>query len=241
MPAMAKAKSNSPTPVDALDKKAARRELARLAQEIAFHDARYHGADDPDISDAEYDALRIRNTDIEARFPDLVRSDSPSKRIGSAPRSGFGKVRHAVAMLSLSNAFDEEDVADFVVRVRRFLGLGEDDPVAMTAEPKIDGLSISLRYENGVLSQAATRGDGAVGEDVTANVNVIDAIPGVLRGCGIPDVLEVRGEIYMSPTDFRSLNRRSRKHRLVKCLPIHVTRRQGHCASWMQRLPPADR
>jgi len=211
VPAMAAAKSKSLTPVDALDNKAARRELARLAQEIAYHDARYHGEDDPDIADADYDALRIRNTEIEARFPDLIRSDSPSKRVGSAPSAGFGKIRHSVAMLSLSNAFDDEEVADFVVRVRRFLGLGEDDPVVMTAEPKIDGLSISLRYEKGALVQAATRGDGSVGEDVTANVRVIEAIPGALKGRGLPDVLEVRGEIYMSPKDFEDLNRRQKE------------------------------
>lgn len=211
MPAMAAAKSKSLTPVDALDKKAARRELARLAHEIAYHDARYHGEDDPDISDAEYDALRRRNAEIESLFPELVRSDSPSKRVGSTPGSGFGKITHAVAMLSLSNAFDDEDVADFVERVRRFLGLGEDEIVAMTAEPKIDGLSISLRYEKGAFIQAATRGDGAVGEDVTENVRVIDTIPDRLKGRSIPDVLEVRGEIYMSPRDFADLNLRQEK------------------------------
>ena len=208
LPVMAKAQQKKLTPVDALDKKSARRELARLAQEIAYHDARYHSEDDPEIADADYDALRRRNSEIEVRFPDLIRSDSPSKRVGSAPSSKFGKVRHSVAMLSLSNAFNDEDVADFVVRVRRFLGLEDDEPVAMTAEPKIDGLSIALRYEKGTLVQAATRGDGAVGEDVTANVRAIQAIPDELKGRELPDVLEVRGEIYMSPKDFEDLNRR---------------------------------
>lgn len=204
----AKSKSPAPASVDGLDKKAARRELARLATEIAYHDARYHGDDDPEISDADYDALRQRNAAIEARFPDLVRSDSPSQRVGSAPASGFGKVRHAVPMLSLSNAFSDDDVGDFMDRVRRYLGLSDDAPVAVTAEPKIDGLSISLRYEKGKLVQAATRGDGAVGEDVTANVRVIKAIPETLKGRGVPDVLEVRGEIYMAPADFLVLNTR---------------------------------
>jgi len=208
---MAAANSKKITPVDALDKKAAGRELARLAQDIAYHDARYHGEDDPEITDADYDALRRRNSEIEDRFPDLVRSDSPSKRVGSAPASGFGKVRHAVAMLSLSNAFDDEDVADFVDRVRRFLGLDDSHSIAVTAEPKIDGLSISLRYEKGGFVQAATRGDGAIGEDVTANVRVITSIPEKLKGRGVPDVLEVRGEIYMAPDDFADLNARQQK------------------------------
>ncbi len=208
---MAKAKSKPSVPVSALDKKSARRELARLVQEIAYHDARYHGEDDPEISDADYDALRQRNAEIEGCFPDLVRSDSPSKRVGSAPASGFGKVRHAVAMLSLSNAFDDDDVADFIERVRRFLGLDDGDFITVTAEPKIDGLSISLRYENGVFVQAATRGDGAEGEDVTANVRVIKAIPNTLKGRGLPNVLEVRGEIYMAPDDFSALNTRQEK------------------------------
>lgn len=208
MPEKAK---QSETPVAKLSKKAAARELARLAQEIAFHDARYHGSDDPDISDAEYDALRARNTKIEAKFPDLVRSDSPSKRVGSAPAAGFRKVRHSVAMLSLSNAFSDEDVQDFVDRVRRFLGLSEDAPLAMTAEPKIDGLSISIRYENGAFVQAATRGDGVEGEDVTANVRTIKAIPKTLKGRGVPEVVEVRGEIFMRPDDFQALNAAQQK------------------------------
>ena len=143
-------------------------ELMRLAKQIAYHSARYHTDDAPEISDADYDALVHRNTALEAEFPHLIRADSPNSAVGAAPASHLSKVTHAKAMLSLDNAFDSNDVADFVARVRRFLNLAEDMPVALTAEPKIDGLSCSLRYEKGVLVQAATRGDGAVGEDVTA-------------------------------------------------------------------------
>lgn len=203
---MASAQDKTVTPIEDLTKKAAARELARLASEIARHDALYYSKDDPEVSDAEYDALRQRNSEIEAKFPDLVRSDSPSKKVGSAPASGFGKVQHKVAMLSLSNAFDDDDVGDFVDRVRRYLGLAEDAPLAITAEPKIDGLSIALRYEGRALVQAATRGDGAVGEDVTNNVRVIKAIPDTLKGRNVPDVVEVRGEIFISPDDFATLN-----------------------------------
>ena len=191
--------------VDALTPLEAIAELERLAAEIAEHDRAYHEQDAPTISDAEYDALRLRNEAIEARFPDLVRSDSPSRRVGSGPSEKFGKVRHAVPMLSLSNGFSDEDAADFVGRVRRFLNLGEDEPVEVTAEPKIDGLSISLRYENRRLVQAATRGDGFEGENVTANVMVLRGVPKSLAA-DAPDLIEVRGEIYMSHKDFASLN-----------------------------------
>lgn len=207
---MAKSRSSAPAtdvaPVATLTKKAAARELARLAQEIAFHDARYHTEDDPAISDADYDALRRRNDEIEARFPDLVRRDSPSKRVGALPATGFGKVRHSIPMLSLGNAFDDDDVADFVARVRRFLGLDAGAPLAMTAEPKIDGLSIALRYENKKFVRAATRGDGTEGEDVSANVREISAIPNVLKGRNVPKIVEIRGEIFMRPDDFAKLN-----------------------------------
>ncbi len=179
-------------------------ELARLASLLAKANAAYHAEDDPDISDAEYDALKQRNAAIEAAFPDLKRSDSPSEQVGAAPSSGFGKVTHAVRMLSLGNAFDAEDVADFDRSVRRYLGL--ETALVYTAEPKIDGLSLSLRYENGALVQAATRGDGAVGEDVTQNARTIDDIPPTLTGA--PDLLEVRGEVYMSHADFEALNER---------------------------------
>ncbi len=183
-------------------------ELARLAAEIAEHDRRYHGEDAPVISDAAYDALKRRNDAIEARFPSLLRSDSPSQRVGAAPAEGFGKVVHAIPMLSLDNAFSDADVADFVGRVRRFLKI---DPlagsIAVTAEPKIDGLSLSLRYETRRLVSAATRGDGAVGENVTQNALTIADIPQELPA-EAPDIVEVRGEVYMRHEDFRALNAR---------------------------------
>lgn len=209
---MARAGSGRPTisshdkDVDALTADEARGELAWLASEIAHHDRRYHQEDDPEISDGEYDALRLRNQAIEARFPDLVRADSPSGMVGAAPREGFGKVRHRVPMLSLGNLFSDEDVEDFFQRVHRFLGLDGSDAIAFTAEPKIDGLSISLRYEEGRFVQAATRGDGAEGEDVTGNVATIAAIPHRLSGSTVPAVFEVRGEIYLSHADFAELN-----------------------------------
>ena len=180
-------------------------ELAQLAQDIAKHDQAYHEQDAPLISDAEYDALRLRNEAIEARFPELIREDSPSRRVGAAVAEKFGKIRHAVPMLSLANGFSDEDVRDFVGRIRRFLNLEDGEPVEITAEPKIDGLSISLRYENRKLVQAATRGDGFEGENVTANVMTIAQVPKHLKG-EAPDLVEVRGEIYMSHKDFAALN-----------------------------------
>ncbi len=176
---------------DALDESQAKAELKRLAAEIAAHDKRYYQDDAPTVSDAEYDALRQRNAAIEARYPSLVRADSPSRRIGAAPAAKFAKVRHAAPMLSLDNAFAEEDVIDFVGRIRRFLRLREDDEIAFSAEPKIDGLSMSLRYENGELVIGATRGDGNEGEDVTANVKTLKDIPHRLEGRGVPQVCEV--------------------------------------------------
>src|SRR5438270_3063093 len=180
--------------------------LMRLAKEIARHDELYHDQDAPQISDADYDALVRENRELEARFPKLVRADSPSKRLGAAPTTGLAKVTHARPMLSLDNAFSDQEVADFVARVRRFLALPPEAFVAMTAEPKIDGLSCSLRYERGELVLAATRGDGNVGEDVTANVRTISDIPQHIQRA--PNVLEVRGEVYMSKTDFEALNAR---------------------------------
>ncbi len=197
--------------VDELTEAAAKAELARLAAEIAEHDKRYHQQDAPTISDAAYDALRRRNEAIEARFPDLVRKDSPSQRVGATPAAGFAKVRHALPMLSLGNAFAPEDVVDFVGRIRRFLRLDADALLDFTAEPKIDGLSCSLRYEGGALKIAATRGDGEVGEDVTANVRTIADIPQRLRGKTVPQVCEIRGEVYMGHADFAALNARQAK------------------------------
>ncbi|WP_174298080.1 NAD-dependent DNA ligase LigA, partial [Sphingomonas bacterium] len=182
-------------------------ELAFLAAEIARHDRAYHDADSPEISDADYDALVARNRALEAAHPGLVRADSPSVRVGVAPVSPLAKVRHARAMTSLDNAFSGDEVAEFVARVRRFLRLADDEPVAMTAEPKIDGLSCSLRYRDGLLVQALTRGDGQVGEVVTDNARTIADVPQRLPD-GAPAVFEVRGEIYMAKADFAELNAR---------------------------------
>ncbi len=191
--------------VDRLTETEAASELARLAREIGKHDKAYYDKDAPTISDAAYDALRQRNDEIEARFPGLKRLDSPSERVGAKPSNQFAEVRHAVPMLSLGNAFTDEDVSDFVERIRRFLGLGEDVP-ALTAEPKIDGLSANLRYEDGALVTGATRGDGRSGENVTANLMTIAGIPHTIADA--PQVLEVRGEVYMSHADFAALNAR---------------------------------
>ena len=180
--------------------------LMHLAKLIAHHDRLYHDQDSPEITDAGYDALVRENRGLEARFPHLVRADSPSSRLGATPTTALAKVRHARPMLSLDNAFSAEEVSEFVSRVRRFLNLPADELVAITAEPKIDGLSCSLRYEHGQLALAATRGDGEIGEDVTANVRTIRDIPQVLKGA--PEILEVRGEIYMTKADFEALNQR---------------------------------
>jgi DNA ligase (NAD+) len=190
--------------VEAMSEAEARDELARLADAIAAANAAYHTLDAPEISDADYDALKRRNAAIEARFPNLKRADSPSDQVGAAVAEGFGKIAHRVRMLSLENAFAAEEVAEFDDRVRRFLG--HDGALDYTAEPKIDGLSLSLRYEDGILVQAATRGDGEVGENVTENARTISDIP--QRLIGSPDVLEVRGEVYMSHADFAALNTR---------------------------------
>ena len=182
--------------------------LMRLAKEIARHNRLYHDQDQPEVTDAEYDALIRENNALEAAFPQLIRADSPNAQVGAAPTSGLGKVPHAVRMMSLDNGFSDDDIAEFVARVRRFLALPEDAAVALTAEPKIDGLSCSLRYEHGELRLAATRGDGMTGEDVTANVRTIDDIPQRLTGPDIPDLFEVRGEVYMAKGDFVALNDR---------------------------------
>lgn len=192
--------------LEELTEAAAANRLMRLARDIAHHDKLYHDQDAPEISDAEYDALVRENRELEERFPHLIRADSPSKRLGAVPTTGLAKVTHARPMLSLENAFAEEEVADFVARVRRFLNLPVDAVVAMTAEPKIDGLSCSLRYERGELVLATTRGDGTVGEVVTANARTIRDVPQKISNA--PEVLEVRGEVYMSKSDFEALNER---------------------------------
>jgi DNA ligase (NAD+) len=196
------------TPVEKLTREEAAVELERLAGLMAEADAAYYQDDAPLMTDAEYDAARLRNAAIEARFPDLKREDSPSERVGAAAHDGFAKAAHAAPMLSLDNAFSDEDVSDFVDRIRRFLGLGEDETVAITAEPKIDGLSLSLTYDKGKLTRAATRGNGEVGEDVTDNARTLKDIPDELSGKGWPDTIEIRGEVYMTKHDFAALNAR---------------------------------
>ncbi|MEL7049733.1 MAG: NAD-dependent DNA ligase LigA, partial [Pseudomonadota bacterium] len=192
--------------VDRLDEPAARFELVRLRTEIARHDQLYHQQDAPEISDADYDALRHRFEAISERFPNLVEDVGALTSVGAAPLEAFGKVRHRVAMLSLGNAFSEDDVAEFVDRIRRFLGLDETAALALTAEPKIDGLSISLRYEGGRFVEAATRGDGQEGENVTQNVVTISSIPKQLQGSDVPELIDIRGEIYLAHADFEALN-----------------------------------
>lgn len=201
-------KNHSSTAVEALNSEQATQELERLAFVIARHDEAYHAKDAPEITDAEYDALRRRNLGIEQRFPDLIRDDSPSKRVGFVALDKFEKVTHAIPMLSLENAFNDQDVYDFAKRMRKFLNLPESEKMPLTAEPKIDGLSLSLRYEQGRLVSAATRGDGATGENVTENAKTISDVPTVLAGDNIPDVVEIRGEVYMSHAAFQELNKR---------------------------------
>ena len=190
--------------VDQLASDEAAAELERLGLEIAHHDRLYHEQDAPEITDAEYDALRARNAAIEARFPALLRPDSPTSRVGAAPSSGFAKLAHGAPMLSLDNAFDAEEFAEFLDRARRFLGLA-DAAIALVGEPKIDGLSISLTYEHGRLIRAATRGDGMIGEDVTANIRTLKSVPQTLHAAA-PERMEIRGEVFMTKADFLALN-----------------------------------
>ncbi len=194
--------------VDTLTRAEAEAELAALAETIARHDLAYHGDDAPLIDDAAYDRLRRRYAALATAFPELVPDDTPLGKIGAPPASGFAKIRHAVPMLSLDNAFGDEDVAEFLDRVRRFLSLPAEAAIICVAEPKIDGLSCALRYERGTLIHAATRGDGQEGEDVTANIRTIAEIPQRLRGSGFPDIVEIRGEIYLTHADFAALNAR---------------------------------
>ena len=197
----------SETAVENLTLAQAREDLARLASLITEANRAYHGNDAPDLTDADFDAMKHRNAAIEARFPSLKRADSPSDQVGAAPSDGFGKIKHDVRMLSLENAFDAADITDFDDRVRKFLGLSS--AVSYTAEPKIDGLSLSLRYVNGRLTQAATRGDGETGENVTDNARTIADIPQRLQGDNIPALMDIRGEVYMSHADFAALNARN--------------------------------
>ena len=224
-----KIKTKSPPDVADLTKAQAKVEHKRLTLEIERHDRAYYQEDAPKISDAEYDALRKRFNAIEARFPEFVTSESPSQKIGAAPSGRFRKVRHAVPMLSLDNAFAEEDVLDFVGRIRRFLKLSEDDKIDFSAEPKIDGLSMSLRYEGGELVTAATRGDGAEGEDVTANIRTLEDVPKKLKGRNVPDICEVRGEVYMTKKAFLALNKKQVEAGESPS-PIRAIRRRARCA-----------
>src|SRR6202035_1865615 len=203
------AKKTSPD-VATLTKAQAKVEHKRLTLELERHDKAYYQDDAPKVSDAEYDALRKRFNAIEARFPEFVTGDSPSQKVGAAPSGKFRKVRHAVPMLSLDNAFAEEDVVDFVGRIRHFLKLADDERIDFSAEPKIDGLSMSLRYEAGELVTAATRGDGAEGEDVTANIRTLADVPKKLKGRSVPEICEVRGEVYMTKQAFLKLNERQK-------------------------------
>lgn len=200
--------TSSTISVDELNDAEAVIELERLASTLNAASQAYYADDAPTIDDAEYDALWQRNLAIEARFSDLKRDDSPSNRVGSAPQEKFEKITHAVPMLSLDNAFTDEDVADFVARIKRFLKIPAEQKTFFTAEPKIDGLSLSLRYEKGKLVSAATRGDGGVGENVTLNALTIKDIPETLAGENIPDIVEVRGEVYLGHKDFAELNAR---------------------------------
>ncbi|MEL6281911.1 MAG: NAD-dependent DNA ligase LigA [Pseudomonadota bacterium] len=233
------AKDGAQVDVADLDEALAQAELDRLAEEIARHDAAYHGDDAPVISDAEYDALKRRNLEIEARFPALKRADSPSEKVGAAPSERFVKVRHAVPMLSLGNVFDDEELADFVGGVRRFLSLDEDEVLAMTAEPKIDGLSLALRYENRELVRAATRGDGAEGEDVTRNALTIAEIPTRLPESA-PALIEIRGEVYMTHSDFQALNTRQAEREAAgdKSAKVFANPRNAAAGS-LRQLDPA--
>src|SRR5579864_241733 len=227
------AKDIAKLPVDDLTEKQAKAEHARLGGEIAEHDRRYYQDDAPSVSDAEYDALRRRYGAIEQRFPQLRTLDSLTQRVGVAPSARFAKVRHAVPMLSLDNAFAEEDVVDFVGRIRRFLRLPEDEAIVFSAEPKIDGLSMSLRYEDGALVSGATRGDGSEGEDVTANVKTLEDVPKRLKGRGVPKVCEVRGEVYMTKAAFLELNRKQAE----AGKPLYVNPRNTAAGSLRQLDP----
>jgi DNA ligase (NAD+) len=221
-------------PVDELDILQAEAELARLAREIARHDLLYHQQDAPEIPDADYDALKRRNEALERRFPQLVRADSPTRRVGAAPAAGFAKLRHDVPMLSLDNAFSAADVEDFIERIRRFLGLASGTAIGFSAEPKIDGLSMSLRFEEGRFVRGATRGDGEEGEDVSANLRTIAEIPRRLAGKGWPELLEIRGEVYMDRGDFARLN----EARRAASEPVFANPRNAAAGS-VRQLDPA--
>ncbi len=228
-----KTESAGVLPVETLSHADAAAELARLARDIARHDRLYHQKDTPEITDAEYDSLRRRNEAIEARFPELKREDSPSLRVGAPAAPAFAKVAHARPMLSLTNAFDEDDVRDFFARIRRFLGPAEDETIEVAGEPKIDGISASLRFEAGNFVRGATRGDGEIGEDVTANLRTLPAIPAQLAGGNPPEIVEVRGEVYMQRADFLKLN----QTRIAEGEPAFANPRNSAAGSLRQLDP----
>ncbi len=228
-----KTKSAGVLPVESLSHAEAAAELARLARDIAGHDRLYHQKDTPEITDAEYDSLRRRNEAIEVLFPELKREDSPSLRVGAPAAPTFAKVAHARPMLSLTNAFDEADVRDFFARIRRFLGLAENETIEVMGEPKIDGISASLRYEAGVFVRGATRGDGEIGEDVTANLRTLAAIPAQLAGPDPPEIVEVRGEVHMQRADFLKLN----QSRIAEGEPAFANPRNSAAGSLRQLDP----
>ena len=233
---MARRSAKAPPTAVALTPLETRAEHARIGEEIAGHDRRYYQEDAPSISDSDYDALRRRYQELEAAFPELRTPDLSTRKVGAAPAEKFAKVKHAVPMLSLGNVFSDDEVMEFVARVRRFLGLKDDAPLAFTAEPKIDGLSCLLRYEKGRLVNAATRGDGFEGEDVTANIRTLREIPHRLSGHP-PHVLEARGEVYMTHADLpRSINVRQRRKKRLS--PIRVTPPPARCASSTRASPP---
>src|SRR5579864_3905257 len=222
-------------PAEGLSEAEAGAELTRLSAEILHHDQLYYAKDAPEISDAAYDELRQRNTQIEARFPELVRADSPSRRVGAAPAAAFAKVTHSVPMLSLQNAFDEADVRDFFDRVRRFFRHPDDSGGAeIMAEPKIDGLSAALRYEAGRLVIGATRGDGVTGEDVTQNIRTLKTVPEALSGKDWPELIEVRGEVYMERAGFFAVN----EERAAAGEPVFANPRNVAAGS-LRQLDPA--
>jgi DNA ligase (NAD+) len=224
------------TAVEALTEEEARDELARLAEEIKRHDRLYYSDAAPEVSDAEYDALRRRNAAIEARFPELIREDSPSRRVGAAPAAGFAKVTHSRPMLSLENAFEEADVREFFAGIRNFFrrtateALVAEDRIEIMAEPKIDGLSIGLTYRRGRLAQGATRGDGVTGENVTANIRTLKTVPGTLKGAGWPELIEIRGEVYMERKGFFALN----EERAAEGEPVFANPRNAAAGSLRQ-------
>ncbi|MDI9636976.1 hypothetical protein QM565_14570 [Geitlerinema splendidum] len=220
-------------PLDQLTEEKAKEELKALAQTIALHDRLYYLEDQPQISDAEYDELRLRNAAIEKKFPYLIREDSPSLRVGAPLTGPFKKVKHRRVVLSLDNGFEDQDVYDFMDRIRRFLGLSQDIPIEIVAEPKIDGLSATLEYEKGIFVLGATRGDGIEGEDITQNLKTLKDIPNLIEDKNFPALTEIRGEVYMRHVDFVAMNAERQKD----SLPLFANPRNAAAGSVRQLDP----